>query len=556
MSVFEIVDRQLVEGPIGVIGSEEFEKLITKDFEIRSERVREMNKNMNERIALCKLMKEREKKEYERENAIMQFERVTRKRCQKLGWNSFRIMIVLKSQVFYEFGYPKFKRRMKKIEKKNEKYMLKGFFNEKKNPLPVLEAKSVVVNCILKENVLHVIQPVSVFPKCSGISEIHPSKIEAHLKEKENLLPVLEAKSLIVNCILKENVLHVIQPVSVFPECKRISEIHPFKVEAYLKGGSQGGSVFVNLENKIAPKQILHEFLQKKGEKLPIYEPQSVSKSKQTCFGCKCLVYIKNISYRFEVKPIYTRIKDAEHAVAEEAYKKLASIHYEDEFGGEINLVNYKSRLQEVCFKKGLGYPIYNSQFKGSGFETILLLAGREFIGSGRKKKFSEQESARLCLEFFQLGYEDSRNFKTQLYVYSQTNKIEDPKFAAFCKGPYHDLLWRVECSLGELSSTSFWHKTKKKAEQESARLVYDQIQFKKPSPPGMLLNFLLKDQTISILEKIEISETIKEKEEGNLLMDEMLESFMKDLSDDEKEVFHDSSSVSGDDSVGDEILL
>jgi len=503
MSVFEIVDRQLVEGPIGVIGSEDFEKLIAKDFEIRSERVREMNKNMNERIALCKLMKEREKKEYDRENAIMQFERVTRKKCQKLGWNSFRIMIVLKSQVFYEFGYLKFKRRMKKIEKKNEKYMLKGFFNEKKNPLPVLEAKSVVVNCVLKE------------------------------------------------CVS-----HVIQPVSVFPECSKISEIHPFKIEAYLVGGSQGGNVVVNLENKIAPKQILHEFLQKKGEKLPVYEPQSVSKSKQTCFGCKCLVYIKNISYRFEVKPIFTRVKDAEHAVAEEAYKKLASIHYEDEFGGEISLVNYKSRLQEVCFKKGLGYPIYNSQFKGSGFETILLLAGREFIGSGRKKKFSEQESARLCLEFFQLGYEDSRNFKTQLYVYSQTNKIEDPKFAAFCKGPYHDLLWRVECSLGELSSTSFWHKTKKKAEQESAKLVYDQIQFKKPSPPSMLLNFLLKDQTISILEKIEVSETIKEKEEGNLFMDEMLESFMKDLSDNEEEVFHDSSSVSGDDSVGDEILL
>jgi len=38
--------------------------------------------------------------------------------------------------------------------------------------------------------------------------------------------------------------------------------------------------------------------------------------------------------------------------------------------------------------------------------------------------------------------------------------------------------------------------------------------------------------------------------------MDEMLESFMKDLSDNEEEVFYDSSSVSGDDSVGDEILL
>jgi dsRNA-specific ribonuclease len=468
MSRLKIIHKEDLKEPIVPMSEEEFQQFLREDTEAAIKRIQERALRMDEIVERCKRREKKRLKKMELEGAMETERRECLKMAKKKRWGLFRRIIVAEYCVNLKFRLAKGRKKLREMEKIRRRNLKDQWLEDQKNKPLVQDAKKVIV-----------VEPV---------------------QEWARLVPF-------------------------------VSEIHPFPLEAPLKGGSQDGVLEINLETRSSSKQLLHEFLQKKGEKLPVYKSYNVKIKNMTFFGCVCSFLLWKESYVFKVKGEYTRVRDAEHAVADEAYKKVALFSLDDNKDYE-EMVNYKGCLQEFCVKRGWGYPLYTVRGDNGNFKSIVLLRGMEFEGFGKRKKIAENSAAKKCWMSLGRDSEDQKekemNYKSKLLMYCQKKKIGSPIYECESRGPGNNLEWKSRCIICDLVGLSSWCQNKKKAENQSSKKVCEMLDDELDVPPSDLLDVLFKDSVSKLMNKISFVEKIKDDESGLELLDEIIMNFQE----------------------------
>jgi len=521
MSSLIFLEEGEVLGPVVYISEEEYIQMLTEDIIAIEKKSKERAAHLSEDLARLKKKEEKRLKKIREEDKLLNFRMKNMKEARSRGWSKFRVELVGESLVQRKVFFKKGERKVKRMERHARKKMFKRWLKEKDQKIPIQVASE--------------------------------NKVVAE----------------------KENFSYHTEIISI-----RKSEIHPFPEKLPLKGGSRDGVIDIKIENenKITPKQILHEYLQKRNEKIPKYAKYVVEDKNKILFGCICTVVIKEKSYVFKVRAEYSRIIDAEQAVASEAYNQILLMDIKEEEKDKED-VNYKSCLQQYCVRKGLGYPLYTIFQEKEGFKCTVLVCGKEYNGYGKRKKISENEAAKSCwLSLVDNDNEQiSMDYKSRLYEYCCKKKIGKPVFTYETCGPDNEKLWRSRCTVDDLFGLSSWCQNKKKSENESSRKICEILESEVVVPSVEFLDIYLQDSVKTLLKEVPRKEKEKRGTRDFDVFDEIISKFsngeeeFRDLQhlvrdQDDKDGYYDkgkesssSSSLSQDESsddLGDEILF
>jgi dsRNA-specific ribonuclease len=411
------------------------------------------------------------------------------------------------------------------------------------------------VSIHLEEALKNVIPSRSISETVRAINEYQFKKID-ELKPK-----VIEAKLVVVKAV--EHQSHKVQEVVAVKPFK--SEIHPFKVDGFLKGGSKDLINFdleSKIQEKVSHKQELHEFLQKKHLPMPVYKGYQVGPDHIKKFGCLCVLQLENDELIAKVRAEYKSKILAEQASAKKMLKKLMRVCPQDEpEKGKVQsleYVNYKGQLQEYCMARGMTAPVYMIKKIGEDhapqFTCYLELGDNKVQATEFKKKDSERECARLMLEL--LGELSKRkNFKNTVIMFFKALGI-DPIFKSYSEGPSHSLVWITIIQAGDYYVKSEGFSVKRQSEEDACRKLYSLIKDNKGVTVKEAKQVVLKINQQHYAKYVK-NDIIENDDDDDLQWClELEESSNISLDDPLEKMFSELDNYESDDDLGDEILF